>query len=361
MYRLKYLSNPKAKGFIAAFTAIAALFLGGCSEEEKPGSLPPHEEGVVMFDAYLSGVTQSRAPVVNVEKLKQSSFGVLAYDTDQNAYNPDNTGGHTPNFMYNQQVEWVSVAGSDEGGKWTYSPEANWSGNNISFFAYAPYTSTFGKEYGVTALTGKEVAGDPKLTFKVANKVSNQTDLLYAKAIDCMEGAVQFDFKHALSRISFRLPKFQVDDNTRISVNGVTIQSSDFAVSGSLNLHTGIWEDLTKQEGTEYSLTANDFVVKDDALLTGSENYLMIIPNGETNIEITVSYKVITEDKNLTGGQSEFTNEVTKLVTIDFQAGKAYDITLNITLTSVTFDAEISDWDKSIDKELDSSKDSNSK
>ena len=163
MYRLKYFNYPKAKGFITAFTVIAALSLGSCAREEEPGDMPPGSESTVIFDAYLDGSTQTRASVADVEWLKKNGgYGVFAFDTGSEPYNPNVANGHVPTFMYNQQVKWASVAGSAEGGKWTYSPEASWSGNNISFFAYAPYTFTFGKEYGVTALTGKDVPGDPR-------------------------------------------------------------------------------------------------------------------------------------------------------------------------------------------------------
>lgn len=361
MYRLKYLSNPKAKGFIAVFTAIAALFLGSCAMEEEPGGLPPYGESSVMFDAYLSGISQSRASVADVEKLKFNSFGVFAFDTGQEPYNPDITGGHVPTFMYNRQVKWVSDAGSTEVGKWTYSPEASWSGSNISFFAYAPYTTKFGGDYGITALTGEDVAGDPKLSFTVANDVKNQIDLLYAKAIDCTQGVVQFNFDHALSRISFKLLEVKVDDQTSIGIENVTFRSADFAASGNLNLRTGEWENLTKSNETKYEFNSTDFVVSNGSLMPGSDNYMMIMPSGETTVNVTVSYTVTTTDEKLSAGVSKFTNKITRPMEINLLAGKAYDITLKVTPTSVTFDAEVSDWEESINKDLDSSTDSNSK
>lgn len=328
MYRLTYFSNPKTNGFLAALAIVAALSLGSCSQGEVPGGWQSGNEGSIVFDAYVSGSTQTRASVADFEWLRNYGFGVFA-----------SADGQTPNLMYNQKVEWGKYGG------WQYTPEQSWSGNNLSFFAYAPYASApEKKDYGVTGFSGSDAAGDPFLTFKVPKEVNKQTDLLYANKLDLMQGDVQLEFKHALSRISFRPPKIS-DSNDTISsfsrIDKLHLQSEQFAVSGKLNLHTGAWSDI-EQSDVVYELGSEDFV---ESGTTSADRYLMVIPpTGIVKIMVTLTYKVITKDPNLPNGQSEFANTVTAPLEIEFKAGKAYDIGFKVTPTAMTFDAFVSDW-----------------
>ena len=132
-------------------------------------------------------------------------IGVFAYYTGKFTYGQyqantysaetgkDGTTDKYPNFMYNQKVY---LDGTD----WKYSPLKYWPndfasnsdvddqsaqgsdtyGGNVSFFAYAPYL-----EYdaavdgtGITAMTAKNVTGDPKITYKLESDV----DLLWGTA-----------------------------------------------------------------------------------------------------------------------------------------------------------------------------------
>lgn len=336
MYRLTYFSNPKANGWLVAFAVIAAFALGGCAQEKEADEWLSGNEGIIAFDAYVSGSTQTRASEADIYWLRDHSFGVFAFNTGGANYNPE-AGGQTPNLMYNQQVKWT-------GAKWAYGQEVDWPGGPISFFAYAPYVSDpSSRRYGITSLSGEKEAGDPKLTFEVAEKVVNQTDLLYASKVDLGTNRVKLDFKHALSLIRFKQPTHSADPNTTLRINKLTFQSDNFYSSGELNLRTGDWKLAESAPGAAYVLTANDF--SDSSSAAG--RYLMIIPPGEeAAIHVTLSYDVTTTDKNLPDGYVKFANTAKASLNITFQAGKAYDIGFKVTPTAVTLDATISDWEE---------------
>jgi len=381
----------KAKKFLMAFTAIAAISTASCTQEEELFVNSGLDNGTpdgdaVAFGTYLAGAPESRASVMDLPALKDKGFGVFGYYTGTVDYNIKSP-KHLPNFMYNQEVNWAA----DGDGMWQYTPVKYWPSNpleKISFFAYAPYTDTFGTT-GITGFTANTAAGDPKLSFKMDDNVDNQVDLLYSNnTMDIrkqnIEEKVNFRFKHALSRIGFKrvavvnensvengnedngnseLSKHGIalTDKSTVVINSVSISSSQFGDSGDFNLRTGEWENYEAKSHT-YTLTAedgdfiNNTLTPDNATtvmrLTDDDKYLMVMPtpvidkysNEEIPVLVTVNFDVITEDPKLDGGQSKITSEITAPFKFSFQAGKSYNFVLHIGLTSVKLDATVEDW-----------------
>ena len=376
----------KATKTLMAFVAIAATATVSCTQEEElfSNSNDQNLDGAVMFGTYLSNAPETRAAVMDLPSLKEKGFGVFGYYTETEDYKKEDP-DHVPNFMYNQEVKW------SEDGKWTYSPVKYWPSNpteKVSFFAYAPYTGTFGAT-GITSITSNSTAGDPKLSFKMDENVDNQVDLLYSNnAMDIRKQAiaekVDFRFNHALSRIGFKrvavinensvengnedngnseLSKHGIalTDKSTVVINSVSISSSQFGDSGDFNLRTGEWENYEAKSHT-YTLTADngDFInstlTPDNATtvmnLTKDDKYLMVMPtpvidkysNEDIPVMVTVKFDVITEDPKLAGGQSKITSEITAPFKFAFQAGKSYNFVLHIGLTSVKLDATVEDW-----------------
>lgn len=390
----------KAKKFLMAFAAIAAISTVSCTQEEElltgSGSNDQAPDGdAVAFGTYLASAPESRAEVMDLPALKEKGFGVFAYYTGTEDYNITEP-NHVPNFMYNQEVTWKGD--DEEGGMWQYSPVKYWPSNpteEVSFFAYAPYVETPGAT-GITAFTANNAKGDPKLSFKMDENVDNQVDLLYSNNAmnirkQTIAEKVNFRFKHALSRIAFKrvavidefngensndddnyernpngkpnlnLHNIKLTDKSTVVINSVTITSSDFGDSGDFNLRTGEWENYVAKSHT-YTLTAdngdfiNNTLTPDNATtvmnLTKDDKFLMVMPtpvidqyeNEEIPVMVTVNFDVITEDPNLAGGQSKITSEVTAPFKFAFQAGKSYNFVLHIGLTSVKLDATVEDW-----------------
>ena len=345
-----------------AFAVLVALSMSSCTQGDDPdrGNSLSGGDNSVMFGAYISNAIESRASVADVKYLKEKSpgFGVFASQTGSAGFNPDVATGFTSDFMYNQKVAWKPAASGAPGvGTWFYEPEKLWPESNVSFLAYAPYAATFG-ETGITAIPGREISESPKLTFVVDGDVNKQVDLLYAdakKTANLTGGEVQFRFKHALSRIGFKYAALEaLNKTTRIRVTGLTLKSSEFGVSGKLDLFTGAWTDIEKAE-KEYTLKDGDFktsaVITDEngteaTVLTADDKYLMIIPSDETSMEITVNYEVWVRDYNLDKQEITISNKTTARLKSKFETGKAYWLTLRIGLNAVEIVTDITDWDE---------------
>ena len=262
----------KSLFFVAA---ASALMLTACSSENDVVQSPTNQNTVAVqqqelgFDVYTSSATNARrAGRVNVmtnETLQMTGFGILGYQTDNAGY----VAGLTPNYMWNQQINWNNTNLG-----WYYAPLKYWpnetlndsqeagmptspTGTNIdklSFFAYAPWVSVNastgkasrlntdkeapGASVGIVELTkndgtlGTASAANPKLKYVVANDPDWSVDLLWGVApsgdlnytavnkttvkvnagmplIDLIKPSVntnmKFLFQHALARLGLKI------------------------------------------------------------------------------------------------------------------------------------------------------------
>ena len=369
--------------------AMAALVLSGCSSDEVVENFSP--ENAIEFGTYVGRDAQGRASEVKIEDLQQENvgFGVYAYYTGASDFVADQS---QPNFMNNQHVTFNSTAST-----WEYTPIKYWpntEGEKVSFFAYAPFGNT-----NISAPTkdSENFVGSPVLIFTANSAVADQVDLLYADDmtpdnqkydyIDMTKQGVNdrimFNFKHALSRIGFKVQalvdyvnndnngdKNDDAENSEPIGNGTTIKVEsveligNFAQTGFLNLNGGGWNHGTVAN-TVYSLGTDDFTDVADYKVTtlpqdlnNTDKYMMIIPkdfdgkdasgaeDATDKIQIKVVYKVKTMDANLKDGFIEITNTVTSdPFNFEFVQGKAYTFVLHLGLTSVKFAAQVGGWD----------------
>lgn len=335
--------------------ALAVLVFVGCTKDEVKSSV----DNAIEFGTYLGRDAQTKGSVFYTENMKTQGFGVFAYYTNDQKY----SAAATPNFMNNQQVTYVGSA-------WTYAPVKYWPNeatDYVSFFAYAPYAKT----YKVPA------SGDPIIDFTVPADVTKHIDLVAAENthIDRQKQAVndvvKFTFKHALSRVGFKVEavmdevndqengdkdednqKKDIAEGTTISVQEVEIYSY-FNNSGKLNLNGAKWTDRAYSY-TSYKLIRDNFEAVADKVtitptqLNNEESYMMLIPTAASNkVKVRVKYTVTTKDDKLTDGASVVENNITS-DEFDFQfaQGKAYTFVLHLGLTSVKLDAEVATWEE---------------
>lgn len=344
-----------------AFAAIAAL--NSCSQNEEfalDNGQSSYDKNAVTFGTYLGQEPKTRATVTTIDVMKGDGypgFGVFAYNTG--ASNFADASDATPDFMYNVPVKWNSSA-------WTYGEEKQWPENEkVSFFAYAPHTATSGAA-NITALPSEAATGAPVISFKMAEQVGDQIDLLYADAKtdqtkETNGGKVQFSFKHALSRVGFKAKlNEEVSGAVKsITINNIILKSSALSISADLNLRTGEWSNHTA-EATEYTLNANDFIensnvftagagVNEAVQLTGDGKYLMLIPTqSDSKVPMTITVNYIEEDTD--GNRTTYSVPTT--FEQAFVQGKAYNFVLAISLASsddtgsnVKFDVmEVNPW-----------------
>lgn len=297
---------------IYLIAAAATMFAACSSDKLDTGQKPvqpvePTAEIAVGFDAYYQRAVSRAgyAGEIDLDQLKETKangggFGVFAYYTDNNDYDPQ----CSPNFFYNQGVFWNA-------GVWGYDPIKYWPneyGNNaisddndkVSFFAYAPYvdiTPSTGKvvkaaatddddRWGITGMSRNSASGDPLIKYIASFDEDKSVDLLWgtvgvsntnwpiinSPSVNQVMAAglpwlnvqrpnqidqnLTFDFKHALSQLSIDVDAFvdgtdatnALDDNTRIFIRSISF--SGFAMKGALNLNnttsnTALWLDYS--------------------------------------------------------------------------------------------------------------------
>ncbi len=343
--------------FYVGLIALAALAFVGCAKDEVKSSV----DNAIEFGTYLGRDAQTKGSVFNTETMQGANvgFGVFAYYTDEERY----SAAATPNFMNNQQVTY-------NGSAWTYAPVKYWPNeatDYVSFFAYAPYAES----YKVPE------SGDPIIYFAVPAVVTDHIDLVAAENshINCQKQAVndvvKFTFKHALSRVGFKVEAVMdevndqdngatpdedkqmnpITDGTTISVQEVEIYSY-FNNSGKLNLNGAKWTDRAYSY-TSYKLIRDNFEAVADEVtiaptpLNNEESYMMLIPTAASNkVKVRVKYTVTTADDKLSDGKSVVENNITSdEFDFQFEQGKAYTFVLHLGLTSVKLDAEVADWE----------------
>jgi len=292
---------------------MAAMMLASCSSDNLDVGQEPVQPTVqgqglaVGFDAYANRST-TRAGVTDVTDISAiqkpwdqttdpsnptyGGFGVFGYYTDNNEYDQL----ATPNFMYNQRVEWDNT-----NNYWKYDPVKYWpneygtnaisdDADKVSFFAYAPYVEVSpasGKltannaggadaTYGITGMSRNTASGDPIIKYIGSFDNDKSVDLCWgvcntttwprvngtpdqtlesglpwlnverpqeAKLNGASTQNVKFQFMHALAKMKFTVNAFvdgtdktnSLDSQTKIWIR--SIRFTGFAMKGALNLN----------------------------------------------------------------------------------------------------------------------------
>ena len=316
------------------FLAAVATMFTACSNDEGQlaieSSQAQVEAGAVGFDAYLQR-TKTRAGYIGeiqLDQLKQTGFGVFAYYTDNNDYEPLSQ----PNFMYNQKVTF-----NDRTSKWVYEPVKYWpneygsdatsdDADKVSFFAYGPYVDVVpstGKidgsaddaKYGIAGVTRNSATGDPIVKYIASFDQDKSVDLIWgtvpadntswniiqgaatqtleaglpwlniqrpreAATQEAAQQRVKFQFEHALSQLSVNIDADvdgfdetnALDANTRIWVRSITFNG--FSLKGALNLNNteaGAGKAYWLDYGGVADLVTGDAVTVFDGLKDGKE------------------------------------------------------------------------------------------
>lgn len=344
--------------FIAA---TAALALSSCSSEEIV-TPQPVEDGAVVFSANTLRDTRAASPIANVDALAAAKgFGVFGYEHGDKEYATFSASSSAPNFFYNQQV-YEKGAKEDGSGSvtsptpiWEYSPIKYYSNNKgakHSFFAYAPFQEDVNNVFALGSA--------PAIRYSSKENY----DLMWAAPYKNLEKPgvnykLLFNFQHALSKVDIKVAPFadkvhestthdisdQLKDGTTIIVRSVKFVGV-VASEGLLSLEDGKWKYIATEESAyeinqpvplDKSTTAYKDVTKD----------MMVIPTsvGE-GVKIQVVYDVITEDKTNNVNNSIVTNTITSKDIYKLEAGKAYTFNLDLGMTSVKFNATVTDWEK---------------
>ena len=339
------------KKIFMGIVAVAALTLVSCSSDDL-NSLSDNssKNEAISFDGYWGrsavSVNGSRGSVIDKAEDLQNvpeGFGVFG--------NYSSTDGTTPtygkNWFDNQPVTYKTSA-------WTYNPVKYWlPQGHIDFLAYAPYDSN------------QELKENSKLDFTVSSTIANQKDLLWANATNQTktDKPVTFTFNHALAKIGYTVKTNVVGTGgTTITLNKITLAGSAtdpttgaFYTKGTIDLSKGndatdLW---TKQDGKQYFTWFNG----SQSLTSTSESnpetdYLFVIPQnfstGTDELYVIVDYTI----NYNTGAAATMKSTVSSKLTKNFEQGKAYKINLSIGLTPIEFDADVTAWKDTDQKDV---------
>lgn len=226
-----------------------------------------------------------------------------------------------------------------------------------------------------------------------------------------VDGKVQFNFKHALAKFggpgtttdnktSGLMVVADIDNGTattggdfdgttKITVKSIKIESvnsdgtkdNSIATSGTLNLATGVWDITNATTGKiDYEINSPKATATDgattqtmntdiaepasfeswDKLPTGvtisAQNVytettpLLIIPDGKDHtFRITIDYIVRTQDTSLHQGYTQVEQSFYKDLTLKTVSLNAkYNLLIHLGLTSVKFDATVTDWTNTV-------------
>ena len=254
---------------------------------------PVVQDGIHIWSKEGKPITRSGAPLEDVEheRVAQTrgtmstkigdygSFGVTAiYKEGEN------------NVLLLDNAEAEKTDGEFWG--FTNNSNARWPiGSTVSFHAYAPHSSADKRmlTYGVDKDNVQT-----QITYTAsttADDIINQPDLIVAtntgsRQLSDADDAVQLDFYHALTAVSFAIDKDLADvvgqggKMTSVTLKGIPNKGNcNLSVSATANVPTAAW---TMENGTgEYifDLSNANIVVGDkDQALTSDNQTLMMIP-----------------------------------------------------------------------------------
>ncbi len=217
----------------------------------------------------------------------------------------------------------VTNSGSD----WTYTPPQYWvAGETYKFAAYAP------ADDGITASWNHNTG----LTLNVNSDMSNQNDLIYAAADNVSadehiqnQSAVDLEFKHLLSKVSFKFTK------ENASLGAQKVEMSNFKVSGINTESTWVAGTQQGTSDTPVDYTAFGTASEIDGTdgLTTTAFYVIPQTIGTFNISADVT---VTDDANTVIKEGTITATVPTTGNItQWVAQNVYVYTAEIKMSSI--------------------------
>ena len=339
------------KNFFMGIAAMAALTLVSCSSDDLNSlSDTPSKNEAISFDSYLGrsavAVNGSRGSVLEIDDLKSSTegFGVFGNysSTDGEAFGS--------NLFDNQKVTYSST-----NEKWEYTPVKYWSPQgHIDFLAYAPRVDG-------TTLNGSSIE------FTVADNAADQKDLLWANAANQTmannsgtKKYVKFQFAHALSRLGYTVKTSLTDAITlkKITLAGSADETKTaFYTKGTIDLSktssTGLWKTSDTDTKQNFYWVSSDKTLSNPETKNSDKEYLFVIPQNFSKTEENAdALFVIVEYTIKYGDEKPVTYTVSSQLKQNFEQGKAYSIVLTFGLTPIEFDADVTTWKNTEEKDV---------
>lgn len=330
------------KRFFFSLIALSAAVIG-CTQSALLET-PDFGGTEISFSPYTGRTPETKAESADLDYLKRAANQGGGFYV----YSFLNQGQNSSDYLINEQVKWTS-------GAWKYTNTVYWpdagSNSTLSFVAYSG--NAVGK--GIDNITKEG------FTFNVPISIDNQVDLLatayqdgykLGKGID-NTGVVTLQFYHLLSRIGFKVKTSTTDKS-------VTIINLDFVgnmpATGTLKFKDAIKDSKNDQKpvwATKGSSSKQEYVYLTNATtpISGSQtavriprngssdDYLMIMPHTVLDADhyIDVTYKIGENG-------SERNSKVYLPLGMEFKAGYAYELVLDISTSKLNFTVEEEPW-----------------
>ena len=253
------------------------------------------QDGIHIWSKEGKPITRSGAPLEDVEHERVAQTrGTMSTKTDLSDYNSFGVTAIYKEGENNVLLLNNAKAEKTDGEFWGFTNNSNarWPiGSTVSFHAYAPHSSA--DESQLTYGVDKDNV-QTQITYTAsttADDIINQPDLIVAtntgsRQLSDADDAVQLDFHHALTAVSFAIDKDLADvvgkggKMTSVTLKGIPNKGNcNLSVSATANVPTAAW---TMENGTgEYTFdlsNANIVVGDKDQALTSDNQTLMMIP-----------------------------------------------------------------------------------
>lgn len=326
------------KLFFFALTGVATI-LAGCTKTETVEI--PDSRAIDFSGAYIGNAVETRAQD-NPENITDASI------TEFIVY-----GGYngTMTDVFNAE----SVTGT-AGGDWSYTNLKYWvDGKSYNFAAYAPAAVS-------SAATVAPDVDNKALSFTdFTSNASKQNDLLYATAealnvTAASQGAVAFNFSHALSKIHFT---FTNAIDGKLTIEGFKFYGMNSQGDYTYNASAMEWDNIDTpiKETAPFTATVSEIAEVGGTATAGD---FLVIPQNVTASAMTVTF--IATLTNNSGDKIIPDYEVTATLPAgDWVSGQCYNYNLNITmdvidpdgsLKPIVLDPEVTPWPDDSDQDI---------
>ena len=306
------------------FAILSILMLASCTQDEEFNNIV--DENIIGFSTYVGSSSKAleKTDFVDNDELSVHAFrhpGELHLDDVI----------FKPNTMNHEKLTF-----SDD--HWNYENTVYWpiNGDKISFISIYPHglTTTFSNLNRIST------------PFTVNPNAADQVDFLWAGTLnrEKAHGAVPFEFKHALSKITFNAVSEDIDTGTTIKITGISIndinRSAEYVLDKDL-INNGSWD--TYSDLSTFSPLAVGVTQEVTTTLATVGASMLLIPQDVTLTDRIV-IKYIVTDKGTVG--TEQTHSFTPGVAWAVNTHYIYNINIDLTFVKFHVTQNIEEWDK---------------
>lgn len=256
---------------------------------------PVVQDGIHIWSKEGKPITRSGAPLEDVEHERVAQTrGTMSTKTDLSDYKSFGVTAIYKEGENNVLLLDNAKAENTDGEFWGFTNNSNarWPiGSTVSFHAYAPHSSADKSQ--LTYDVDKDNV-QTKITYTASTTekgINNQPDLIVAtntgsRQLTDADEAVQLNFHHALTAVSFAIDKDLADvvgkggKMTSVTLKGIPNKGKcNLSVSATANVPTADWTVKNERVDYTFDLTDKNIIVGEkDQALTSDNQTLMMIP-----------------------------------------------------------------------------------